>query len=187
LSSQWAAAVVTNPLGDSPEGRHVLLFWLVRRQGVWLINKSDQLERKIADERLRGFLEAGDVHWHVQRDELVGHWEAGPGTPPAGGWIACGSRLQLSKDNRFRLVAWGPGGPSLAFDDVSQGTWRLAGDQILLTHKGQTHKCQITWMAGKLLAIQPANRKKYATEYERTGAPSKPAAAQSKLEQNERE
>jgi hypothetical protein len=49
------------------------LSWLVRRDGAWRINKSDSFERQVVDERLRGFLEARDVRWHVQRGQLVGH------------------------------------------------------------------------------------------------------------------
>lgn len=122
LGNQRAAAVVTSSLDDSRDGERVLLFWLVRRDGAWRINKSDTAERRVVDERLRGFLEAGDVRWHVRLGELLGHWEAGPCSPPGVGGVACGSRLQLSDDNRYRLVAWGPGGPPRGSDgdDVMQ-------------------------------------------------------------------
>lgn len=70
LGNERAAAVVTNALDDSRDGERVLLFWLARRDGAWRINKSDLFERKVVDERLRGFLEAEDVRWHVPRDQL---------------------------------------------------------------------------------------------------------------------
>ncbi len=146
-----------------------MLFWLVRRDGAWRINKSDMAERQVADERLRGFLEAGDVRWHVRRDQLVGHWEAGPGTPPGGGGVACGSRLHLSDDDRYRLVAWGPGGPDPEDDDVMQGKWRVANGRILLSHQDRTHECRVAWMADNLLVVESLDGKGRA-EYERTDA-----------------
>ena len=39
LGNQQAAAVVTNSLDDTRGGKRVLLFWLVRRDGIWQINK----------------------------------------------------------------------------------------------------------------------------------------------------
>ena len=77
LGNQRAAAVVTSALDEGRDDKRVLLFWLVRREGAWLINKSDSFERRVVDERLRGFLEAGDVRWHVRRVELLGNWVAG--------------------------------------------------------------------------------------------------------------
>ena len=159
LGNQRAAAVVTGSLDDARDGERVLLFWLVRHDGAWRINKSDTAERRVVDERLRGFLEAGDVRWHVQRGQLVGHWKAGPGTPPGGG-LACGSRLQLSDDDRYRLVTWGPFGPDPEHDDVMQGKWRVANGRILLSHLDRTHECRVAWMADNLLVIEPLGHRK---------------------------
>lgn len=105
LGNERAAAVVTTKLDDSGDQERVLLFWLVRRDGVWRINKSDKESRRVVDERLRGFLEAGDVRWYVRRGQLLGQWETGPCTPPIIGGVACGSRLELGDDNRYRLAA----------------------------------------------------------------------------------
>ncbi len=169
LGNQRAAAVVTSSLEDSHDGKRVLLFWLVRRDGAWRINKSETAESRVVDDRLRGFLEAGDVHWHVQRGQLLGHWVAGPGTPPGVRGIACGSRLQLSDDNHYRLVAWGPGGPDAESDDVMQGVWRFAGSRILLSHQDRTHKCRVAWMADNLLVIESLDGKGRA-RFKRTDA-----------------
>ena len=151
----------------------VLLFWLVRRDGVWRINKSDKESRRVVDERLRGFLEAGDVRWYVQRGQLLGRWEAGPCRPPIIGGVACGSRLELGDDNRYRLAAWGPGGPLTCSsgdvfegDDVMHGVWRLTTDRILMSHQGQTHECRVVWLADNLLVVQSPDGTDRAT-YER--------------------
>ena len=93
LGNERAAAVVTTKLDHDDDDERVLLFWLVRRDGVWRINKSDKANRRVVDERLRGFLEAGDVRWYVQRGQLLGRWEAGPCRPPIVSGVACGSRL----------------------------------------------------------------------------------------------
>ncbi|MDB4680092.1 hypothetical protein OAE80_03820 [Planctomycetaceae bacterium] len=154
LGNKRVAAVVTSSLKKT--GEEVVLFWLVRREGVWRIKKSDKFKRQIVDERLRGFLEAGDVHWHVPRADLLGNWESGPCNPPTVGWIACGSRLKLNPNNRYRLEAWGPGGPALEDDDdiVMQGNWRLADDKILLSHEDRTYSYRVTWLADILLTVE---------------------------------
>lgn len=167
LGNQRAAAVVTSALDDARDGERVLLFWLVRRDGAWRINKSDSFERRVVDERLRGFLEAGDVRWHVQRGQLVGRWEAGPCRLPGVAWIACGSRLQLDDDNRYRLAADGPGGPVPEAD--KQGKWRVANGQILLSHQNRLYVCRVAWIADNLLVIEPLDGKGRA-RYERTDA-----------------
>jgi hypothetical protein len=154
LGNQQAAAVVTNSVDDTRGGKRVLLFWLVRRDGIWQINKSDSFERPVVNERLRGFLEAGDVRWHVPRDQLLGHWESGPCRPPGLGIVACGSRLQLGDDNHYRLVAWGPGGPDSKHDEVMQGGWRLADGRILLSHQDRAYKCRVAWLDDNLLVIE---------------------------------
>ena len=186
LGNQRAAAVVTSALDDARDGERVLLFWLVRRDGAWRINKSDSFERRVVDERLRGFLEAGDVRWHVQRGQLVGRWESGPCRLPGVAWIACGSRLQLDDDNRYRLVADGPGGPVPEAD--KQGKWRVANGQILLSHQNRRYVCRVAWIADNLLVIEPLNGKGRA-EYERTDAvQDRPDAVEGELdhEQSER-
>ena len=186
LGNQRAAAVVTSALDDARDGERVLLFWLVRRDGAWRINKSDSFERRVVDERLRGFLEAGDVRWHVQRGQLVGRWEAGPCRLPGVAWIACGSRLQLDDDNRYRLVAYGPGGSAPEGD--MQGKWRVANGQILLSHQNRLYVCRVAWIADNLLVIEPLNGKGRA-KYDRTEAAlDRPEAVEGKLdhEQSER-
>ena len=67
LGNERAAAVVTTKLENDVDDERVLLFWLVRRDGVWRINKSYRESNRVVDERLRGFLEAGNVRWYVQR------------------------------------------------------------------------------------------------------------------------
>jgi len=165
LGNERAAAVVTTKLDNVGDDERVLLFWLVRRDGVWRINKSDTESRRVVDERLRGFLEAGDVHWYVQRGQLLGRWEAGPCRPPIIGRVACGSRLELGDDNRYRLAAWGPFGPPNVFegDDVMHGVWRLTTDRILMSHQGQTHECRVVWLADNLLVVQSPDGKDRAT------------------------
>ena len=167
LGNQRAAAVVTSALDDARDGERVLLFWLVRRDGAWQIHKSDSFERRVVDERLRGFLEAGDVRWHVQRGQLVGRWESDACRLPGVAWIACGSRIQLDDDDRYRLAAYGPGGAAPEAD--KEGKWRVANGQILLLHQGQTHECRVTWMDDNLLIIEYSDEKGRA-RYERTEA-----------------
>lgn len=168
LGNQRAAAVITSSLKDASDDQRVLLFWLVRRDGAWRINKSDSFERRVVDERLRGFLEAGDVRWHVQRGQLVGRWEADACRLPGVGSIFCGSRLQLDDDNRYRLVAWGPGGPG-PFNHVMQGKWRVANGQILLSHQDQTYECRVAWIDDNLLVIESSEEEGRA-RYKRTDA-----------------
>lgn len=168
LGNERAAAVVTTKLDDAGDDERVLLFWLVRRDGVWRINKSDKESKRVVDERLRGFLEAGDVRWYVRRGQLLGQWEAGPCTPPIIGGVACGSRLELGDDNRYRLAAWGPGRPPNVFegDNVKHGVWRSTTDRILMSHQGQTHESRIVWLADNLLVVQSPDGRGRAT-YER--------------------
>lgn len=168
LGNERAAAVVTTKLDKVGDDERVLLFWLVRRDGVWRINKSETESRRVVDERLRGFLEAGDVRWYVQRGQLLGRWEAGPCTPPIIGGVACGSRLELGDDNRFRLAAWGPGGPPNVFegDDVMHGDWRLTTDRLLMSHQGEAHECRVVWLADDLLIVESYDGEGRAT-YER--------------------
>ena len=179
-----AAAVVTTALDDARDGERVLLFWLVRRDGAWRINKSDSFERRVVDERLRGFLEAGDVRWHVQRGQLVGRWEAGPCRLPGITWAACGSRLQLDDDNRYRLAADGPGGPVPEAD--KQGKWRVANGQIVLSHQNRLYACRVAWMADNLLVIEPLGEKgdvKGRARYERAdAAQDRPDAVEGELD-----
>ena len=187
LGNQRAAAVVTSALDDARDGERVLLFWLVRRDGAWRINKSDSFERRVVDERLRGFLEAGDVRWHVQRGQLVGRWESGACRLPGVAWIACGSRLQLDDDNRYRLVAYGPGGAVPEAD--KQGKWRVANGQILLSHQNRLYVCRVAWIADKLLVIEPLDKRgegKGPARYERAdAAQDRPDAVEGELDQNQ--
>ena len=172
LGNQRAAAVVTSALDDDHDGKRVLLFWLVRRDGAWRINNSDSFEKRVVDERLRGFLQAGDVRWHVQRGQLVGRWEAGPGRPPgkvAG--IPCGIQLELDDDNRYRLAVDGPGGAVPEYD--MQGKWRVANGQILLSHQDRLYVCRVAWIADNLLVIEPLDKRgegKGEARYERADA-----------------
>ena len=171
LGNLRVAAVVTSSRNDARDTREVLLFWLVRRDGAWRINKSGSFKRAVVDDRLRGFLEAGDVRWHVQRDQLLGSWEADACMPPGSdGVTACGSRLQFVDDNRYRLVYWGPGAPDP--EDVMQGKWRIANDKILLPHQDRTYECVVTWLGDDQLPIESADGKIRAV-YERTIAAHK--------------
>ena len=173
LGNGRAAAVVTTSPDEAGDAEQVLLFWLVRRDGVWRINKSDMENKQVVDERLRGFLESGDVRWEVQRGQLLGRWEAGAGDPPIIVGVECGSRLQLGNDNRYQLYAWGPFPPASDFDgdDVLQGVWRLADDRILMSHQGQTHESRIVWLADNLLVLESADGSGRAT-YKREHAAS---------------
>ena len=173
LDNGRAAAVVTTSPDEAGDGQQVLLFWLVRRDGVWRINKSDMENKQIVDERLRGFLESGDVRWDVQRDQLLGRWEAGAGDPPIIVGVECGSRLQLGNDNRYQLYAWGPCAPANDFDadNVLRGVWRLANDRILMSHQGQTDESRIVWLADNLMVLESADGSGQAT-YQRDHAVS---------------
>jgi len=156
LGNQKAAAVVTNSLKETKQGSQLLLFWLLKRDGVWKINKSDVVLSLIVDERLRGFIEAGDVSWHVQRSDLLGHWEAAACTPPGEEMItACASELVLSDDNQFRLTFWGPGGHAPDYD--MQGTWKLDADHILLTNQDKTHQSRVVWLKSNQLVLETHN------------------------------
>lgn len=186
LGSQRVAAVVTSVLKEVDNGEQVLLFWLVQRDGVWRIDKSDSFERRVVDERLRGFLEAEDVNWHVQCDELLGNWEAGPCRPPGARGVACGSRLQLGDDNRYRLAVDGPAGHIPEYD--MQGKWEVADGQIMLTHQDRLNVCRVVWMADKLLIIETLNNRGEATgdtRYERSvPAQDRSDAVGNELDQN---
>lgn len=165
LSNLRVAAVVTSAR-NVRDTREVLLFWLLRRDGVWRINKSDSFRRAVVDERLRGFLEAGDVRWHVQRDQLLGSWEASACKPPGSdGVTACASELQFVDHNRYRLEFWGPGGAVPEYD--MQGKWRLANDKILLSPQDRTYECVVTWLSDDQLGIESTDGKIRAV-YERT-------------------
>ena len=165
LGNQRVAAVVTSSRDDDRDAQEVLLFWLVRRDGEWRINKSDSFNRAVVDERLRGFLEAGDVRWHVQRDQLLGEWEAAACMPPGSdGVTACASELQFVNHNRYHLEFWGPGGSDPTYD--LQGKWRIANDKIMLSHQDRTYECVVTWLRHDQLAIESADGKIRAV-YER--------------------
>lgn len=151
-----AAAVVATRPDDANEGNQGLLFWLVRRDGDWVINKSDIENKQVVKERLRGFLESGDVHWDVQRHQLLGLWEADAGTAPIVVGIACGSRIHLDSDNRYQVYAWGPYPPETGFesDEVLRGSWRLDDDRIHMLHQGKVHQSRIVWLMDNLLTLE---------------------------------
>lgn len=167
LGNERVAAVITGALKDSRDGERVLLFWLIRRDGIWRINKSDSFEKRVADERLRGFFEAGDVRWHVQREQLVGNWGAGPCKPPGSNGLACGCDLQLNDESRYRLFTYGPGGPDP--EGEMQGKWRIAAGKIVLSHEDRTFECIVTWMSADQLEIESADGK-IQVAYDRTTA-----------------
>jgi hypothetical protein len=112
---------------------------------------------------------------------LVGHWKAGPGTPPGGG-LACGSRLQLGDDDRYRLVAWGPAGPDPDDDEVMQGKWRVTGDQILLLHRDRTYECPVMWMGGNQLEIESTDGKMRVVYKRKTADENGPGTDKGKLD-----
>ena len=165
LDNGRAAAVVTTALDRTGDGQQVLLFWLVQRDGVWRINKSDLESMQVVNERLRGFMESGDVCWDVQRHQLLGRWEAGAGDPPLIVGVECGSRLQLDKDNHYQLYAWGPFPPANDFeaDEVLRGVWRLTDDRILMSYQGKTDESRIVWLADNLMILESADGSGHAT------------------------
>lgn len=169
LGNDHVAAVITTRRTKFDDDSDVFLFWLARRDGVWKITKSDELEVRVVEDRVRGFFEAGDVRWHVLRGQLAGHWESGPCHAPGAQGIVCGSRLILRDDNRFRIGYWGPGGPPA--DDignhVQEGTWRVADGGLTLTAKGQAWDCQIVWLGSDRFEIESADGKIRA-DYHRT-------------------
>ena len=104
LGNESVAVVVTNTVKHFSSGvDRAFAFWLVRRDGSWLINMSYIDEPKSIEEQLRGFLMGGGVKWRVTDDDLVGIWLAGPGAPGGVGGITCGSRFQLEDNGRFTL------------------------------------------------------------------------------------
>ncbi len=165
LDNGRAAAVVTALPDKTGDGQPVLLFWLVQRDGVWRINKSDIESMQVVNERLRGFMESGDVRWDVQRHQLLGRWEAGAGDPPLIVGVECGSRLQLDKDNHYQLYAWGPFPPANDFeaDEVLRGVWRLAKDRILMSYQDKTDESRIVWLAENLMVLESADGSGHAT------------------------
>ena len=173
LDNGRAAAVVTTSPDETSDGEQVLLFWLVHRDGVWRINKSDMENMQVVDERLRGFMESGDVRWDVQRHQLLGRWEAEAGDPPLIVGVECGSRLQLDKDNHYQLYAWGPGPPANDFDadEVLRGVWRLTNDRILMSYQGKTDESRIVWLSDNLMILESVDGSGQAT-YKREHAGS---------------
>ena len=100
LGNEAVAVVVTNRVTHVSSGvERAFAFWLVKRDGSWLINMSYIDEPKSIEEQLRGFLMGGDAKWRVTNDDLFGTWIAGPGAPGGVGSIACGSRFQLADGN----------------------------------------------------------------------------------------
>lgn len=160
LGNDRSAAVVTNSVKRGAEGDRVFLFWLVRRDGAWKINKSSWELLEKAELQLRGFLEADGVHWHVERADLLGVWESGPGCPPSGGGVACGNRLNLGADGRYELSMWGPGGPDPS--EIEQGRWRLADGRVLLTVGQQEHHCRIGWWDDDQMVLESSDGKGHA-------------------------
>lgn len=161
LGSERVAAVITDAVNKGSED--VALFWLAWRDDRWQIYKSNVLDRHIVDERLRGFIEADDVHWHVTREELLGCWESDACRPPSVDWTACGSQLLLGDKNLYRMESWGPGGSDPEFNDVMQGTWRQDDGCLVLTHQNATYKCRIEWFDDQLLVINFSEEKGLAT------------------------
>lgn len=153
LSSDHAAAVVTTPLKGKDE--KVLLFWLIKDDDAWRINKSQAITRSVADERLIGFFESGDVHWHVNGSDLVGYWEAGPGYTAGVKGICCGTDLRVKVDGGFELLPYGPGGPL----DELKGTWRLTGDKIEMTQGDRKFTSRVTWLGKEGFTLAPVGGK----------------------------
>ena len=168
LGNERVAAVVTGSLEDSRDGERVLLFWLVRQDHGWRINKSNSFEKQVVDERLRGFWEAGDARWHVGRDQVIGNWEAGPCYPPGTRGVACGRALQLVGDGTYKQLHWGPGGPDL--DGVMQGEWRIVDGAIVLSREDQTLECVVTWLDDGQLEIASSDGSAQVT-YDRSPEP----------------
>lgn len=170
LGNESVAVVVTNTVKHLNSGRdRAFAFWLVRRDGAWLINLSYVDDPKNIEEQLRGFLMGGDAQWRVTRDDIVGTWLAGPGGPGGVGPIACGSRFHLDDDGSFTLEAWGPAGPDGGIE-VQRGTWRLEGDRIIREQDQQRLVSRISWVGADSLILQPADRElgdgKFGTHYD---------------------
>ena len=132
-------------------------FWLVRRGDSWLINMSYVDDPESIEEQLRGFFMGGGVRWHVTKDDLVGTWLAGPGSPGGVGSITCGSRFQLEADGSFTLETWGPGGPDDG-TEIKRGTWRLEEDRIIREQDEQRLVSRISWKDNDSMVLQPADR-----------------------------
>lgn len=76
--------------------------------------------------------------------------------PPGNdGITACGSQLQFTNDNRYRLLSWGPGRPDP--EDEIQGKWRVASDKILLPHQDRIYECVVTWLGDDQLEFESAD------------------------------
>ena len=99
---------------------------VAKRDGAWRIKKSDSVDRRVADERLRGFLVAGDVRWDVPRSQLLGDWEAGPCNPPIIGGVACGSRIRLGNAKLNFII--GLATPATAKTPI----WRICGSSTMI-------------------------------------------------------
>ena len=172
LGNDRVAAVITGPLNKKEQSEDVLLFWLVRTQGAWRIRKSGPIDRQLAEERLRGFLEADDVRWHVELDDIQGRWESGPSIPPGFEFVACGSQIRLGKDLHYRLSAWGPAGPLTIEEegDVIDGKWQLTNGKISLAHQAQAFECRVAWISENEMVLESLNSKGEVTgrtHYER--------------------
>lgn len=171
LGNEAVAVVVTNTVTHVSSGvDRAFAFWLVQRDGSWLINMSYIDDPKSIEEQLRGFFMGGGVKWRVTNDDLVGTWLAGPGAPGGVGGSSCGSRFQLGDDGRFSLEMWGPGGPNDGIE-VKRGAWRLEEDRIIREQDKQRLISRISWMGSDLLVLQPADQKwsngKSGTHYRR--------------------
>lgn len=145
LGNESVAAVVTNAFSvDAPKQERAFVFWLVRRDGSWLINTSYRDDPNNIEEQLRGFALGGGARWHVSEADVVGTWVAGPGRPGGRHGLACGSLYQLKNDGTYRLEMWGPFGPDDA--EIEVGTWQLVQDRIVSSHDKQTAVALIAWI-----------------------------------------
>jgi hypothetical protein len=179
LGNNSVAVVVTNTVKHLGSGKdRAFAFWLVRRDGSWLINMSYIDDPKSIEEQLRGFFMGGGAKWRVTNDDLVGTWLAGPGAPGGVGEIACGSRFQLEDNGRFKLEMWGPVGPSDG-TEVKRGTWRLEEDRIIREQDKQRLVSRISWMGSDSLVLQPPDWEsgggRSGTYYQREVVAKKPS------------
>ena len=177
LGNESIAVVVTNQVKHINTGKDLAFaFWLVRRDGSWLINMSYRSDPRDIEQQLLGLYIGGGVKWHVTRDDLFGKWEAGPGPVGGVGPTVCGSQFQMNEDGTFTLQSWGPGGPNDG-TDIVRGTWRLEEGRIIRQQDKQRSVSRISWMASDVLVLQPTNKKspdgKSGTHYQRN-QPIKP-------------
>ena len=173
LGNQHSAAVITNPAEPSQEDPPVLICWLVRPNSSWKIHKSQTLKLSVVNQQLRGYLEAGNVHWNIPPSDLHGAWSTGPCHPPWATGVVCGNQIDFEKDT-CRLTDWGPAGPPPEeFRNAKpHSRWRLWNGNIVFTRPAENDKfvVRIAWWEENRLELELLNDDGYGAasiEYDR--------------------